>query len=74
MAEAREPIDNNAHRELAIDVFNRVWGLLDKTDRTVEEDDTMVHAAHASRDHWARSVRRSSSSAANGRSRASTRS
>ena len=52
MAEAREPIDNNAHRELAIDLFNRVWGLLDKTDRTVEEDDTMVHAAHASRYHW----------------------
>lgn len=52
MGEAREPIDENAHRELAIDLFNRVWGLLDKTDRTVEEDDTMVHAAHASRYHW----------------------
>jgi hypothetical protein len=52
MAEARGPIDETAHKELAIGLFNRVWSLLDRTDRTVDEDDTMVHAAHASRYHW----------------------
>jgi hypothetical protein len=29
-----------------------VWTLLRKVDRTVEDDDEMVHAAHASRFHW----------------------
>jgi tetratricopeptide (TPR) repeat protein len=29
-----------------------VWTLLEKEDRTVEEDDRMLHMAHASRYHW----------------------
>lgn len=40
------------HKRLAIDLFNLVWELLDKADRTPEEDDRMLHAAHASRFHW----------------------
>jgi tetratricopeptide (TPR) repeat protein len=40
------------HRRLAADLFNRTWDLLDKADRTPEEADTMIHAAHASRYHW----------------------
>ncbi|MBI3362023.1 MAG: hypothetical protein HY023_13045 [Chloroflexi bacterium] len=40
------------HRRLAIDLFNHVWTLLDKPDRTREENDDMIHAAHASRYHW----------------------
>lgn len=40
------------HRKLAVDLFNFVWELLEKKDRTPEEDDTMIHAAHASRYHW----------------------
>jgi hypothetical protein len=39
-------------RRLAADLFNGVWELLDKGDRTVEDDDRMVHMAHASRYHW----------------------
>jgi hypothetical protein len=39
-------------RKLAVDLFNHVWTLLEKPDRTVAEDDAMVHAAHASRLHW----------------------
>lgn len=39
-------------RQLAADLFNGVWKLLDKKDRTVEEDDRMLHMAHASRHHW----------------------
>lgn len=40
------------HRELAVDLFNHVWTLLEKADRSVEDVDAMVHAAHASRHHW----------------------
>ena len=29
-----------------------VWDLMEKTDRSPEEDDKMLHAAHASRYHW----------------------
>ena len=40
------------HKKLGIELFNYTWELLDKPQRTLEEDDTMVHAAHASRFHW----------------------
>jgi hypothetical protein len=40
------------HKKFAVDLFNLTWSLLDKKDRTKEEDDKMVHAAHASRFHW----------------------
>ncbi|MBM2618375.1 hypothetical protein JIG36_22700 [Actinoplanes sp. LDG1-06] len=39
-------------RQLAVDLFNGVWGLLERDDRTVEDDDRMIHMAHASRYHW----------------------
>ncbi|GAB4422480.1 MAG: hypothetical protein Kow002_11830 [Anaerolineales bacterium] len=44
--------DAHDHRQLAADLFNRTWELLDKNDRTRVETDEMVHAAHASRYHW----------------------
>lgn len=47
-----DPISPATHRQIAVDTFNFVWTLLNKNDRTLEEDDTMVHAAHASRYHW----------------------
>jgi hypothetical protein len=40
------------HKKFAVDLFNLTWSLLDKKDRTREEDDKMIHAAHASRFHW----------------------
>lgn len=40
------------HRRLAVDLFNAVWTLLDKPDRSPEDDLAMIHAAHASRHHW----------------------
>ncbi|SEM85835.1 MerR family transcriptional regulator [Streptacidiphilus jiangxiensis] len=39
-------------RRMAVDLFNGVWRLLEKEDRSVEEDDRMLHMAHASRHHW----------------------
>ena len=49
---AGSPNDAHDHRRLAVDLFNAVWGLLEKPDRSRAEDDTMLHAAHASRFHW----------------------
>ncbi|MBA3716899.1 MAG: hypothetical protein H0W87_01555 [Actinobacteria bacterium] len=40
-------------RKLAVDLFNHVWTLLGTEKRTPEQDDEMIHAAHASRHHWA---------------------
>jgi hypothetical protein len=41
----------NDHRRLGVDLFNGVWRLLEK-ERTPEEDDELVHQAHASAYHW----------------------
>lgn len=45
--------DVDPRRKLAADLFNTVWSLMEKANRTREEDDMMIHAAHASRYHWA---------------------
>jgi len=45
-------INHEFHRKLGVDLFNYVWTLLEKTDRSPEDNDTMIHAAHASRYHW----------------------
>lgn len=39
-------------RALAANLFNGVWELLETADRTAEDDDRMLHMAHASRYHW----------------------
>lgn len=41
-----------AREQLAKDLFNLVWRYLEKEKRSPEEDDLMIHAAHASRHHW----------------------
>jgi hypothetical protein len=48
------PIDPLEERRIASELFNHVWTLLETPDRTPEQDDAMVHAAHASRWHWGR--------------------
>ena len=40
-------------RQTAVDLFNRTWSLMELPERTPEQDDEMIHAAHASRHHWA---------------------
>ena len=41
------------HKKMATELFNRTWDLIDKGDkRTPDENDEMIHAAHASRYHW----------------------
>ena len=46
-----EPV-KKTHRELAVELFNKTWDLMDKEDLTPEDVDHMIHAAHASRYHW----------------------
>lgn len=45
-------LDPAAHRALGAALFNQVWTLLEKPDRTPADVDEMIHAAHASRFHW----------------------
>jgi hypothetical protein len=40
------------HKKFAVALFNLTWSLLDKKDRTKEDDDKMLNAAHASHFHW----------------------
>ena len=44
--------DLELHRKMAAHLFNSTWGLLEKKRRTKEDNDTMIHMAHASRYHW----------------------
>jgi hypothetical protein len=39
-------------RRIAAELFNHVWELLELPHRTPEQDERMVHEAHASRLHW----------------------
>lgn len=43
---------NDPERLLAVDLFNEAWTLLETEDRTPDQDERMVGAAHASRFHW----------------------
>ena len=52
MAEEKKYTEREAHKKFAVDLFNLVWNLMDKKERTIEENDKMVHATHASRFHW----------------------
>jgi tetratricopeptide (TPR) repeat protein len=46
------PVDQRALKLRAADLFNLVWRFLEKPDRTADDAETMVHAAHASRFYW----------------------
>ena len=45
-------LDAEVRRQLAVELFNHVWTLLEQPDRSPTDDDEMLHAAHASRYHW----------------------
>jgi len=50
--EEKAAITPAMHRQLGVDLFNYTWTLMDKADRTQDEDEVMIHAAHASAYHW----------------------
>ncbi len=45
-------LDPDIERRLAAGLFNYTWTLLDRDDRSPDDVDRMIHAAHASRLHW----------------------
>lgn len=45
-------LEDEEHRKYAAECFNATWDLLDKPDRTPDEDDLMLHMAHTSMYHW----------------------
>ena len=44
--------EKDLHRKFAVNCFNGTWDLIEKKDRTPEDDTDMIHMAHASRYHW----------------------
>lgn len=40
------------HKNLAVDLFNQTWDLIEKENCNQVEIDRMINAAHASRYHW----------------------
>ena len=45
-------LDPETHRKLGASLFNGTWTLLETESRTREQDDAMIHTAHASAHHW----------------------
>lgn len=44
--------ENEIHRKTAIKCFNEAWDYLDKKNRNSDDEQQMLHLAHASRYHW----------------------
>lgn len=54
MSELSNDETNQWHRQFAISLFNFTWELIEKPDRTPDDDLEMLLAAAASRWHWGR--------------------
>lgn len=52
MAKTRPKTESEWHRSFAARLFNATWDLLMKKRRTKEDNETMIHMAHASCYHW----------------------
>jgi len=52
MKRKADPLTRAQHRKIGADLFNYTWSLLDRKDRTEQDDEEMLHVAHASRYHW----------------------
>ena len=52
MVETTMKLSGDQHRQCAKALFNSVWTLLEQPERTRDEDDLMVHRAHAMMLHW----------------------
>lgn len=52
MMEFKSPVDKETHTTIASTLFNAVWDLMERSDRSPADDELMVNAAHASRFNW----------------------
>ena len=48
----RVTITRKVHERLAAETFNEVWTLIDRDERTADENRLMINTAHASLYHW----------------------
>lgn len=48
----QQVLEKDEHKKLAISLFNKVWDLMEKPDKTEEEKLEMIHMVHTSRYHW----------------------
>jgi|SRR5690554_2036270 len=54
LKEENKMTEKEFHNRFAVGLNNLVWHLMSKSDRTVRENDLMIHAAHTSYYHWSR--------------------
>jgi hypothetical protein len=54
VVEEQKYTEQECHKKFAVELNNLVWNLLGKKDRTKQDDEIMVHAAHASHFHWSK--------------------
>ncbi|MEC0202706.1 hypothetical protein P4H39_08715 [Paenibacillus lautus] len=40
------------HKQFAMDCFNQVWDILENNQRTMEDEENMIHICHSSFWHW----------------------
>ncbi|MEP0813272.1 MAG: hypothetical protein HRF49_01225 [bacterium] len=52
MSDEKTYTEKEWHKKTAVDAFNACWDLIDKKDRTLQEDLEMIRRAHVSRWHW----------------------
>ena len=52
MGTRAEALDEETHKRLGIDLFNKTWTLMEREGRTQDDDDEMLHCTHASAYHW----------------------
>jgi hypothetical protein len=52
MSNEEKYTEQECHKRFAVKLNNLTWELLMKKDRTEDDDQTMIHAAHASLYHW----------------------
>ena len=52
MADEKQLSEKDWHKKFAIDIFNAIWQLLGKSDRTPDENEKMLQMAYASCYHW----------------------
>lgn len=45
-------LEKDEHKKLAISLFNKVWDLMEKPDKTEKEKHEMIHMVHTSRYYW----------------------
>jgi hypothetical protein len=50
--EHKSQTEQEFHRKVAAECFNRTWDYLEKKNRSLDDDQMMLNLAHASRYHW----------------------